>query len=225
MKKLIPSLFLLAIIINSCSSPLSDLPISDPGLVTPYIQVIYSDGEFGVASKISTCLNDKNGAYIELMEGNVAVNGDQMEYSMTCYKRTKNIDELTDYTVTITLADSTEYPSKVKSPAFFKKVDYPGKIAPNESFDISWSSNLDQETQVKFDVLDTAGIWVTIFNESTNQNMITVDPDNYPKGDISEGMITISRTNNGELADGFNGGEIISICVFERKIKIKKSVQ
>lgn len=222
MKNLIITFFIaIALINSSCSSPLSDTPISDPGLITPTIHVTHTDDDGGVYDKVSACLTDKNGAFIELMEGDIKVEGDLMEFAVTCYKRTITIKENQHYNVIITLADSAEYPFSVISPYYLKKVDYPGKVSKNESFEISWTSTGKGETQVVFSVQDTSSKWVNIFSEFTSNNSITVTPDNFPGGDINNGLITLTRTNSGDMPSGFNGGRIQAHCIFERSIKIK----
>ncbi|CAG5080919.1 hypothetical protein [Parvicella tangerina] len=221
MKTLIYLFAGVTISLSSCSSPLSDTPVSDPGLVTPHIVINHKDGDYGIANKVSTCLMDKNGAYIELLEGDVKVNGDLMEFGMTCYKRTIDVQENTVYKVVLTLADSAKYPFKVTTPHFFKKVDYPGKVKKGKAFEVSWKSEGNEQTTVNFSVQDTSDNWITLYEEITDQSMVTISPDNYPKGDISKGSITLYRSVNGKMPNGFNGGSVKANCIFERSIKIK----
>ncbi|MCB9195305.1 MAG: hypothetical protein H6598_03690 [Flavobacteriales bacterium] len=222
MKKLIYIVIMnLMLGLNSCSSPLSDTPVSDPGLITPNIIVVHTDDDYGISNTVRACLTDKNGAYIELLEGDVKVNDDLMEYSVSCYKRTIDVKEEENYEIVVTLADSTEYPFKVKTPAFFKKVDYPSKIKKNEVFDVSWKSNEEMETVVSFSVQDTTGSMIILYEELTSNSYVTVDPDNFPKYDIKSGTLTLYRKIQGSMPDGFSGGSIESRCIFERTIKIK----
>ncbi len=219
MKKLI-YFFGALVLFASCSSPLSDTPVSDPGLVTPNIILQHAEDDYGVSNKVNACLSDKNGAYIELLEGDIKVEGDLMEFGVTCYKRTIDVKENKDYQVVITLADSTAYPFTVTTPTFFKKVDYPGKVKKGEAFDVSWKGD-GGETKVNFSVKDTASNWVIVFEEYVSGNSVTIDPDNFPGGDIDKGMLNLTRTTKGKMPSGFNGGSIVSKCTFEKTIKIK----
>lgn len=208
-------------LITGCSSPLSDTPISDPGLITPNIILKHVDGDFGISNHVTTRLTDKNGAYIELMEGEAKVNNEKMEFHMTCYQRDMDIKPEAEYTFSIILSDSAEYPFTVTTPAFFKKVKYPSKVKKNTGFEISWNSEGSYETQVIFSIRDTTNSLETVFEEYTYENHVFVDPDNFTQGDIEEGMITLYRTSKGKMPDGFNGGNIDAICIFERTVKIK----
>lgn len=213
--------FAAALILFGCSSPLSDTPVSDPGLVTPTIVLEHIEDDYGISNKVNACLTDKNGAYIELLEGNIKVDDELMEFGISCYKRTIDLKELKDYNVVVTLADSAEYPFHITTPSYFKKVDFPSKVKKSESFEVSWKSDQTEETKVAFSVQDSSSNYIIIFEEYTTSNSITIDPDNFPKGDITKGMITLSRTSNGSVPEGFNGGSCTARCIFEKTIKIK----
>lgn len=213
---------LLILSLSQCSSPLSDTPVSDPMLITPTILLQHIDDDYGMSNKASACLTDKNGAYIELMQGKVEVQGDRMEFAMTCYVRTIEIKPQNSYNVTITLADSTEYPCNITTPAYFKKVKFPEKISLDSSFDISWKTKSEGDTKINFSVQDSTKNWITIFEEFTTENSINISPDNYPKGDINNGIITLTKTTSGDMPSGFNGGSIAAQCIFQRTIKINQ---
>lgn len=222
MKKLLSLFALATFLLNSCSSPLSDLPISDPGLITPVMKITHLDVEDGVSSHSSVCLMDKNGAYIELKEGFVSLNDQTMNHHISCYSGSIDAKELKEYEFNITLADSVAYISTVVMPSFFKKVKYPSKIKPEETFEVSWQSDANnEETSVSFSVQDSTGQWINIFTETTLENITNIDPDNYPAWNFSKGKISLSKTRKGEMVDRFNGGSVTAVCIFERIVHIK----
>ena len=214
---------LLSLICLSCSSPLSDIAISDPGLISPHIKVEFSNTETGIHSMINACLNDKNGAYIELLEGKVTLNGELMSDQMNCYSSSAKVDPLKEYKIEVTLADSMVYLSTVTSPAFFEKVIIPNKIGQGESFDVEWADNSDNETLVTFEVKDSSNNWIKLFDNEVDYYNAFIDDLDYPDYPITEGKLTLTRIEKGKLADGFNGGSIAAKVTYERLIKIKKN--
>jgi hypothetical protein len=210
-----------AILMASCSSPLSDIAISDPNLITPIIKVEFNNTEDGKNSVINTCLTDKNGAYIELKEGEVAVNGKIMNTTLACYNSNMNVDSEKKYTITVTLADSAKYDNTVTTPAFFEKVNYPNKIDKGEGFNVDWSDNYNEETMVIFEIKDSSGFWTKIYENEVDDNRDYVSKIDYPAYDVSEGKITLQRIEKGTIADGFNGGKMEAKVTYERFIKIR----
>jgi hypothetical protein len=129
-------------------SPLSDVALDDPGLLKPDIQLVRSISETGAKSQeVSARLYDKNNNTIELKEGGVSVNGVEMGTvpyylgSSANYYSTSSIDILPDslYTVTITLANSTDYESTVRTPATeLDTLEVPAQHVKTSDLTISW---------------------------------------------------------------------------------------
>lgn len=216
-------LYILAAVLTftRCSSPLSDIAISDPSVITPNINLSISNTDYGVSSNVNIALNDKNGAFIELKEGNVTLNGKETSYSMTSYSNNMNLEEGMDCKVVITLADSTEYDNSVKMPAVFNKVDYPSKISQGDSFEVSWKDNYSGVSTVKFEIKDTSNLWITVFESDVTDSEVLIKNIDYPKFDISEGKINLSRKKKGSIAEGFSGGKINATTSYDRLITIK----
>lgn len=205
---------------TSCSSPLSDVAISDPSVIYPNIKLSISNTDYGTNSTTSIALNDKNGAFIELKEGEVTLNDSPTTFSMTTYSNNSSLTEGTDYNINITLADSVSYLNTVTMPSTFRKVKYPSKIKQGENIEVTWKDNYDGISKVEFEIKDSTDQWITIFEQDINDNEIILEID-YPKYSISEGKLKLSRYLQGNLADGFGGGGIRAYTTYDRIITIK----
>lgn len=210
-----------ALALFNCSSPLSDLAISDPSLVYPNINIVIDNTDYGVGSSANVCLNDKNAAFIELKEGEVNINGLVTKYSLGCYSNNMAVKAGEKYEVEIVLADSTGYLSEVVVPAEFKKVKHPIKIKENESFEVNWEDNYTGISKVRFEIKDSTDHWITLFETDIPDNEVIIAEMNFPNYDITEGKLILSREKHGSMADGFGGGGINSKSSFSRLIKIQ----
>ncbi len=206
-----------------CSSPLSDVAISDPNLVTPEFTLKSFNTDNGVSSSISVCLRDKNGAFIQLKEGKVMVNQQDLNFKFSCYGSDLIVSSGKKYQFDVVLADSNAYPADVIVPSFFEKVKIPSKIKPTESISVSWDNNdFKGVTKVVYEVKDTSNFWIPLFEEDVqNASSILIDAIEYPKYEITEGKIMLSRVAKGKVSDKFNGGKIDAIVIYERTLKVK----
>ncbi len=225
MKNSIFGITLLAsiILMCQCSSPLSDVAISDPNLVTPEFVLRSTNTDYGISSSISVCLRDKNGAYIKLKEGKVMVNQQDMDFKISCYGSNLSVSSGKKYKFDVVLADSNAYAADVVVPSFFEKVKIPSKINQSENISVSWENNYSNSTtKVVFEIKDTSNFWRPLFEEDVNNtSSITIQNIDYPDYKVSEGKITLSRIVSGNVSNEFSGGNIDAYVIYERTLKIK----
>lgn len=216
-------IFLIILLLSQCSSPLSDVAISDPNLVTPEFTLKSFNTDYGVSSSISVCLRDKNGAYIKLKEGKVMINKQDMDFKVSCYGSNVTVSSGKKYQFDVVLADSNAYSSDVVVPSFFEKVKIPSKINQSENIAISWENNYSNSTtKVVFEIKDTSNFWRPLYEEDVNNtSSITIKNIDYPKYKVSEGKITLSRIVIGNVSNEFNRGNIDAYVIYERTLKIK----
>ena len=68
--------FLLALmLLSECTSPLSDIGLTDPSLIRMNIEL----GKKRSSSSIEAVIYDKNSNFVELRDGSIAINGIPME--------------------------------------------------------------------------------------------------------------------------------------------------
>ncbi len=214
-------LIISTILLSNCSSPLSDIAISDPSVIYPNIKLSISNTDYGVNSSTNITLSDKNGAFIELKEGEVTINDAPTTYSMTTYSNNASLEEATDYEINITLADSASYLCTVTMPSTFKKVKYPSKIKQGENIEVKWKNNYVGISKVVFEIKDSSSNWISVFEKDITDNEIILKDIDYPNYSISEGKLKLSRHLKGKLADGFGGGGIGAYTTYDRIITIK----
>lgn len=221
MKLIIFSLFLISL--YSCSSPLSDVEISDPNLITPHFSVTYSDTENGEKSSISACLNDKNFGYIQLKKGGVYINDENTSMQGNCYTSNDEVKALTTYDFVVELADSNIYASNITTPMFFDKVEIPYSVYEDETFYVVWANNYKEKfTNVVFEVKDSSGFWRTIYEKDVKTiTSLPISNIDYPIKHQGKGKITLTRQVKSTVNNRFNGGSITATFIYERKLEIK----
>ena len=119
MKVFIPLLILFILVGCKERSPLSDVEISDPGLISPEITLTQSISESGrIETKLIVFLNDDNNNSIDLLKGGVSLNGTPLGVRTGSfgegdapYYSLDGIQLLpkTKYSFQITLADDKSY--------------------------------------------------------------------------------------------------------------------
>jgi hypothetical protein len=130
---------------SNCESALSDIEITDPSVLQTHFVVersLQSDGT--VLSALQTTILDKNLASVELKNGKVKVNGQQMTVAeilnISTYhipSATVNLD--TDYNFEVVLANGQSHTGTVKSQAkTFTTVTAPATAKADADLTISW---------------------------------------------------------------------------------------
>ena len=130
---------------GSCESPLSDVEITDPGtLITTFAvdRTMLADGTVNTA--LSATLLDKNLASIELKNGHVKVNGQQMSVYELLNITTYHIPDATvslntQYNFEVVLANGQSYAGAIMTPdKTFTSFTAPTNATRDSDLTISW---------------------------------------------------------------------------------------
>lgn len=139
------SALLATLFFSSCESPLSDVEITDPGtLITTFSvdRTMLDDGT--VNTGLSATLLDKNLASIELKNGQVKVNGQEMSVYELLNISTYHIPEATvslntQYNFEVVLANGESYAGTVMTPdKTFTSFTVPTNATRDSDLTISW---------------------------------------------------------------------------------------
>jgi len=140
-------LVIIALVFNSCESPLSEQSLSDPKLISPVVQVIKEVDYKGTTYYRYRCdLYDKYMRSVELKDGRISVNGENLivvkdllgTYYMIDDARVK-YNPNTQYSFVITLSDQSQYNASVTT----HKVNLAGFNAPanhnkTQNMNLTW---------------------------------------------------------------------------------------
>lgn len=135
----------IAFTFTSCESPLSDVEITDPGTLMTTFAVERSLLDNGtVLNSLQATLLDKNLASVQLKNGHVKVNGQEMSVAevlniSTYYVPSATVNLSTNYDFEIVLANGDSYPGTVTTPAkAFSAVTAPATSTADSDLTISW---------------------------------------------------------------------------------------
>lgn len=180
----------LSLLFTSCESELSDVEITEPGLLRPFFQVGYTMSNDGaVSSYLTTTVFDKENKLfgIELKNGQVKVNGDPMKVTYTTLLKptysipVPNVNLDTEYIFEIVLPDKQRYAAKVKTPPkTFAAITVPSTSSADKDLTISWGD---------IGVHDDITIAVTINKDSASTKYIDVK-----KAQVASGSYTIPKS-------------------------------
>lgn len=239
MKRLIFFTGLLGIVGCQERSPLSDVEVNDPELITPQIRI---NRTVGARNEDHTTfiafLNDDNGNSIELSKGKVQVN------EQTCGVRTEgwgrnpapfySIDRLqltrnNLYTVNITLADGSVYPSTIQTPnALLEDFTIPDYHNFNHPFTIYCDAILDDpETKYALQIKKGENIRTIHFNASDfssgHMDFTASELQTWTNGERANLNITLVAETKGKIHPKFNGGDIVLTQSVTRQITMDDS--
>jgi hypothetical protein len=145
--RLVATLFVFAVMVffSNCESALNDIEITDPSVLQTHFVVehsVLSDGT--VLNSLHSTILDKNLASVELKNGSVKVNGQQMSIAeilgiSTYHIPAATVSLNTDYNFEMVLANGQSYNGTVKSQAkAFTSVTAPATSKADSDLTISW---------------------------------------------------------------------------------------
>jgi hypothetical protein len=220
------------LLFSNCDSALSDLEITDPGLLQPHFVVeraLLQDGS--VVAGLTTTILDKNLASVELKNGQVKVNGQQMSttelLNITIYhipSATVNLD--TDYDFEVVLSNGQSYSGSVTTPAkTFTALTVPSNPSINEDMTISWQDvYVHDDLIITLDLTSPAGTvpgaTFTLTSEQMEQGSFVIPKSNFatPSG-VTSVTIKLTGTNYGTIDPEFrSGSSTISRMRVEKKV-------
>ncbi len=141
-----PLIIIAALAHWSCQSPLSNTDITDPSMIQPQIQVLMETDSSGTKYYYRADIYDRQLRYVELMNGTVQVNGEQLilvrdvlgSYYLTDDHLIK-YQLNTQYNFTVTLSDKSQYTASVKTPlAALSNFVVPSEQVKTQSLSLSW---------------------------------------------------------------------------------------
>lgn len=130
---------------SNCESALNDIEITDPSVLQTHFVVersVLSDGT--VLNALTSTILDKNLASVELKNGHVKVNGQQMSVAeilgiSTYHIPSANVNLNTDYNFEVVLPNGQSHTGTVKSQAkAFTSVTAPATSNASSDLTISW---------------------------------------------------------------------------------------
>ena len=233
-----------SLLLNSCTedSALSDVEISDPSIIAPYILVSRNiDENNNFNSKTEVWLYDKNGNSIELKKGEVRLNHMRMNLKKLAitnapYYSGENIvskvELNTNYSFEIELSDGKIYSANVQTQAKdINQLSLPSNYNKQNDMDISWQEiylhdKMDVQLNRYF-MTNTSGgqSFITLNIPSTNilKGTYTITKDNFNNldGNCYKAIITVSGIKNGTIDNRFNSNrKIISGYSIAKEISV-----
>ncbi len=238
MKKFSFALVLLSLIALSCSSPLSDVNITDPSLLEPQLVVTKSIGLTGNRSVVYTAdIYDKNFNLVTLQNGSVKINGFNMneranlfggeEYYLQGESEVKFALDDT-YTFTLTLSDGSKYYGKVTSQSEdLTEFVVPSSQSRTQPINVSWkntdpNATMSIELVYKFSTDSSSGTGsqiINIGNPASESYSISPSVFTTTQGKTTEVDLTLVSKITGTIDPGFRGGSS-TVC----KLTIEKDV-
>lgn len=222
----------IALFFSSCESALSDIEITDPSLLQTHFVVERTMLENGtVASSLHATIFDKNLASVELKNGHVKVNGQQMSVGeilniSTYYIPSATVDLNTDYDFEVVLANGQIHTGTVTTQAkTFTSLTVPSTASVDSDLAISWTEVYAHDVltiSLGFTTpTDTvAGPTFTLTPEQMTAGSFVIPKSNFstPEG-ITSATITLNGAKYGTIDPKFRSGSAtISRMRVEKKV-------
>ncbi len=220
------------VVLSSCESPLSDVEITDPGLLQTHFVVeraLLQDGS--VIASLNTTILDKNLASVELKNAHVKVNGEEMSTTellniTTYYIPSASVNLNTAYNFEVILSDGQSYGGSVTTPGkTFTSVSVPSNPGINEDLTVSWDDvHVYEGLTISLNLTSPAGTvpgaTFTLTEAQMEQGSFVIPKSNFatPAG-ITSIMITLTGFDYGTINSGFRSGSAtISRMRAEKKV-------
>jgi len=221
-----------ALFFNCCDSPLSDIEITDPGLLNTNFVVeraLLDDGT--VLGALHTTIFDKNLASVELKNAHVKVNGQQMSVTeilniKTYYIPSATVNLDTRYDFEVVLADGQTYGGSVTTQAkTFTSLTVPSNPSKDNDLTISWNDvYVHDDIIISLNLTSPAGTvpgaTFTLTSAQIGAGTFTIPKSNFatPAG-ITSIMITLTGVEYGTIDSKFRSGSgTISRMRVEKKV-------
>lgn len=202
------------------NSPLSDVELNNPALISPEITLTKHENELGrTNTELIVYLNDKNNNSIDLLKGSVSLNnkslGVHTEVGGAPYYSMDNIELVPKrkYKFAITLADEKTYPCTINSP----------EVALGD-LSVPEYHNMSSALVVRWEKLNESGTdyYLELGNEDRTEEIrlssIQTKVGSYAipsdvlalisNGQRSDVLITLKSVTSGKIDPRFNGGSI-----------------
>lgn len=228
----------LSLIGLSCSSPLSDVNVTDPSLLEPQLVVMKSIGTTGNRSVVYTAdIYDKNYNLVTLQNGSVKINGFNMneranlfggeEYYLQGESEVKFAPDGT-YKFTLTLSDGSKYYGTVTSQSKdLTEFIVPSSQSRTQPIDVSWkdtdpSAAMSIQLVYKYSTDSSSGTGTrTVSISDPSSGTFSISPSLFTagQGTTNEVDLTLVSEITGTIDPGFRAGSS-TVC----KLTIERDV-
>ncbi len=134
-------LAIMAAIVSTCTSPLSDVPVSEPSVLRAAAVAERDISASNIASTFfQLALRDKHEQWVHLKEGDVTVGGLPMSYNsfLGSYVRNDVVLPNATYTFVVTLSDGSRYTCTVRTSKDLNELTVPSSYDRTGYFTVSW---------------------------------------------------------------------------------------
>lgn len=221
--------------LSNCESALSDVEINDPSVLQTHFVVertLLDDGT--VVSGLNATIWDKNLASVELKNGQVKVNGQQMSVTeilniSSYYIPMASVNLNTDYNFQVILPNGQGYTGTVKTQEkTFTSVSIPPNPSINEDLTVSWQDvYVHDDLIISVNLTSPAGtvpgatFTLTPSQMQTGSFVIPKSTFATPAG-VTSAAITLTGAKYGTIDPKFRSGSgTISRMRVEKKVVFK----
>ena len=202
------------------NSPLSDVELNNPALISPKITLTKHENELGrTNTELVVYLNDKNNNSIDLLKGSVSLNnkplGVHTEVGGAPYYSLDHIELVPKrkYEFQIKLADDKIYPCTINSPEIaLEDISVPEYHNMSSELVVSWGNLNEAKTDYYLELGNedrTQEIRLSSIQTKVGSYAIPSDVlallTNGQRGDV---LITLRSVTSGKIDPKFNGGSI-----------------
>ena len=224
--------FLVTLFFSNCESALSDVEITDPGVLQTHFVVERALLDNGtVLNSLHATIFDKNLASVELKNGQVKVNGQQMSETevlniSTYYIPAAVVDLNTQYDFEVILPDGHSHSGTVTTQAkTFTSVTVPSSASVNSDLTISWQDvYVHDDLIISLNLTSPAGTVpgasFTLTEQQMQAGSFVIPKSNFatPAG-ITSATITLTGAKYGTIDPKFHDGSgTISRMRVEKKV-------
>jgi hypothetical protein len=208
----------------ACSSPLSDIEVNDSNVLFPRFSANYEWKDGSDFSKVTVFLADKNGASINLKNGTVSCNGENMHYSSMSYGCNEKFKSGKDYEFIVTLPDSTTYEGTVVGAKEIKGINWPKSLDQNKAEKLHWLSGKDRDIKIELRVQNENNSWESVHTHHVGNEkryFLELPKMEFPDKMNGKAEIIISSIEKGNLSNDFGGGSAESTVTYTKSLTIK----
>jgi hypothetical protein len=227
---------LIPLFFSNCESALSDVDITDPGVLQTHFVVeraLLDDGT--VLNSLHATIFDKNLASVELKNGQVKVNGQQMSETeilniSTYYIPSATVDLNTDYDFEVVLSNGQSHSGTVTTQSkTFTSVTVPSTASVDSDLTVSWEDvYVHDDMIISLNLTSPAGTVpganFTLTDEQMLVGSFIIPKANFatPAG-ITSATVTLTGARYGTIDPKFrDGSATISRMRVEKKVTFEQ---
>ena len=237
MKKLILLTFA-SLLFVGCkeNSPLSDVELINPALISPEITLLKHENELGITNtSVKVYLNDKNNNSIDLLKGGVLLNntplGVHTEFGGAPYYAIDNIKLVPErkYLFDIKMANDKAYPCSINSTErALDKLDVPDYHNRHSPLVLSLGKLNKNGAKYTLEIRSDDGLKQIQLNSSEIEGGMCIVPPRLlsflHRDKQNDVLITLMSTTSGNVDPRFNGGSIKIVESISKQVTLGDGV-